>query len=254
MLAGNESLLDALCAHRGLVCFVGAGGKKTTMYRLAAMHPGRVGITATVHIPTFPENMDAVRVIASERALTGAVIDAASKDKKIAFGHPSEKRGRFAGLSPSVLAQIRTKAGFDVIMVKADGARMRWLKAPNDIEPQIPDGTDTVIAVVSARAFGEPLSERIAHRVELVEKICGMRRGERMEPRHIARLLADADGICRGSGAARVIPLINMVDDETRQTLATETAMIALQATDRFDRVVLASMHRDDALVDLIER
>lgn len=254
MLAANESLLDALCVHRGLVCFVGAGGKKTTMYRLAALHSGRVGITATVHIPTFPKNMDAVHVIAPERELTGAVIDAASKDKRIAFAHPSEKSGRFAGVSPCVLAQVRANAGFDVIMVKADGARMRWLKAPNDIEPQIPDGTDTVIAVVSARAFGEPLSERIAHRVELVQKICRMRRGEHIEPRHIARLLAHADGICRGSGSARIIPLINMVDDEIRQTLATETAKTALQLTDRFDRVVLASMHRDNALVDLIDR
>ena len=47
-MIGEVDLLDALEAHSGLVCFVGAGGKKTILYRLGAAHPGRVGITATL--------------------------------------------------------------------------------------------------------------------------------------------------------------------------------------------------------------
>ena len=254
MTASNKSLLDALDARSGLICFVGAGGKKSTMYRLAAAHPGRVGITATVHIPFFPDELDAAQIIAPAEMLAAAVTDAVPENDKIAFAHPSEKRGRFAGLSPALLTQVRVRAGFDITLVKADGARMRWVKAPNEVEPRIPSGTTTVIAVVSARALGEPLSERIAHRVSYIENVCGARVGERIEPLHIAQLLTHPDGICRDSGPAHVIPLINMVDDESRRQLATTAAKAALEMTDQFDRVILASMKRDDALVDVIER
>ncbi len=251
-MVGDEALLDALEARSGLVCFVGAGGKKTTLYRLATIHPGRVGITATVHIPIFPKTLEAAHVIAPGDELVPAILAALSHDEKIAFAYPSDKRGRFAGLDPLLITRVQAEAGFDVVLVKADGARSRWIKAPNEVEPQIPNNATTVIPVVSARAIGEKLSERIAHRLERIESICGVRSGQPITPLHVARLLADKQGGVRGSGKARVIPLINMVDDEERKALAVEVAEHALRLSNRFDRVVLTSMRRDDPLVDVI--
>ena len=250
----DQALLDALDARSGLVCFVGAGGKKTTLYRLAAAHPGRVGVTATVHIPFFPKTLKAARVIAPGDEIVPAILSELTHDEKIAFAHPSDKRGRFAGLDPSLVTKIQAEARFDVILVKADGARSRWIKAPNEVEPQIPNGAKTVIPVVSARAIGEALSDRIAHRLDRLEVICGVSPGQPIRPLHVARLLADKQGAIRGIGKSRVIPLINMVDDEKRNALAIEVAEHALQISNRFDRVVLASMQRDNPLVDVIRR
>ena len=249
----NE-LLDALEARRGLVCFVGAGGKKTTFYRLAAEHPGRVGITATVHIPFFPKSVRAHPIIADEEALLPALLEASSRHDKLIFARPSDKHGRFAGLPASLVSEAHAQAAFDVILVKADGARSRWIKAPNESEPRIPPDADTVICVVSAQAIGQPLSDRIAHRVERIEAICGVRAGEPIRPSHVARLLASEEGALRGVGEACVIPVINMVDDEERRRLATEAAERALAATDRFDRVVLTSMRRDSPVVEVVRR
>ena len=47
MQSEGESLLDLLGARSGIVCAVGAGGKKTVLQHLAAAHPGRVAMTAT---------------------------------------------------------------------------------------------------------------------------------------------------------------------------------------------------------------
>ena len=44
----DDSLLDLLEARSGIVCAVGAGGKKSLLQHLATTHPGRVAITATV--------------------------------------------------------------------------------------------------------------------------------------------------------------------------------------------------------------
>ena len=219
-----SELLDALEARRGLVCFVGAGGKKTTFYRLAADHPGRVGITATVHIPFFPKSIDAHPLIAEEGTLLPALLEESGRHDKLIFACPSDKHGRYAGIATSLVSAAHARAGFDVTLVKADGARSRWIKAPNESEPRIPPDADTVICVVSARAIGQPLSDRIAHRVERIETLCGARAGEPIAAEHVARLLASEEGGLRGVGAARVIPVINMVDDEQRRRLARQAA------------------------------
>ncbi len=247
-------LLDALEARRGLVCFVGAGGKKTTFYRLAAEHPGRVGITATVHIPFFPKSLDAHPLIAEEGTLLPAVLEASRRHDKVIFACPSSKHGRYAGIDTTLVAAAHERAGFDVTLVKADGARSRWIKAPGDSEPRIPPDADTVICVVSAQAVGQPLSERIAHRVERIEALCGVRAGEPIRPDHVARLLASEQAGLRGVGAARVIPVINMVDDDERHALARQAAELALAATRRFERVVLTSMRRDPPVVEVVGR
>ena len=249
-----SELLDALEARQGLVCFVGAGGKKTTFYRLAAEHPGRVGITATVHIPFFPKSIDAHPLIAEEGVLLPALLEESGRHDKLIFACPSDKRGRFAGLPTSVVSAAHARAGFDVTLVKADGARSRWIKAPNESEPRIPPDADTVICVVSAQAIGQPLSDRIAHRVERIEVLCGVRAGEPVAPLHVARLLASEEGGLRGVATARVIPVINMVDDEERRRLARQAAEHALAATNRFDRVVLTSMRRDPPVVEVVRR
>ena len=50
--ARARDLLDALGARRGMVCAVGAGGKKSTLYRLAEAHRAvgspSVALTTTV--------------------------------------------------------------------------------------------------------------------------------------------------------------------------------------------------------------
>jgi hypothetical protein len=57
-------LLDLFEARSGLICAVGAGGKKTTLYALARRHPGRIALTASVYPTFFPDDLGAVSVIA----------------------------------------------------------------------------------------------------------------------------------------------------------------------------------------------
>ena len=250
----DTELLDILEARCGLVCLVGAGGKKTTLYRLASVHPGKVGITTTVHIPPFPKSLSIHKVIADESGLHLSVTKAARKASKIAFAQPSAKLGRFAGLSPATVTQIHAAAGFDVTLVKADGARSRWIKAPGVGEPQLVPGVKTVIPVVSARAIGECLSDGVAHRSECVATLTGLETGEPITSAHVGRLLAHDMGALKDTAAAVVVPLINMVDDKKYEGLAREAAERALALSQKFDHVVLASMKQNNPLVAVIHR
>lgn len=251
----ESDLLDVFHARAGLVCLVGAGGKKSTLYRLAATHPGRVGVTSTVYTPPFPEALNADQVITDEAAISRAVIRAAATHRVVAFGLISTKHARLGGLRCSQVSQIHQEAGFNVTLIKCDGARGRRIKAPNANEPQIPKDATTVIPVVSARAIGRRLSDRTAHRVECVAAVTGARPGELITPEHVARLLTSEQGSLKSAGGATVVPLINMVDDPRRESLAREAAMLALALCGgRFQRVVLTCMRRADPVIDLIQR
>ena len=249
-----EALLDLLQARSGLVCAVGAGGKKTTLYRLMRIHPGRAGLSATVFTLRFPRNLGAQTVIEPAADLRAAVVDAARRHRKVAFAQPSEKRGRVAGPAPDLLADCHRAADFDVTLVKADGARMRPIKAPSPQEPVVPPGTVTVLYLVSALALGQPLDDSVAHRPQAFSALTGLRPGEPIQPLHVARLLGADAGAFQHVGDAHVIPIINAVEDSERLKLARRAAEAALTANPRLDRVVLAAMRREPPVREVLWR
>lgn len=242
------ALTDALDARNGLICAVGAGGKKSVIYQLVREHPGRVALTATVHTTVFPDDLGLESIIDDDENLATRVA-AADRGRSIAYACPSSKPGRYGGVRPATIRAIHDMGGFAATLVKADGARMRWIKAPAADEPIIVPGADIVIPVVSARAIGEPLSERVAHRVDQVAAVTGVAPGELLTPAAVGRLLASDQGSLHCTAGARVAPVINMVDNDDKEQRARAAASAAIAMTSRFDRVVLCSLRRPAAPV-----
>ena len=250
----GDSLLDLLEARSGGVCAVGAGGKKSLLRCLASVHPGRVAITGTVFITHVPEDAGFAIAVAQDADLPGAVARLGAVPR-VAYACPSEKPDRWGGASPATIARIHTEGGFAATYVKADGARMRWVKAPADDEPALPECCTTVLPVVSALAIGEPLSSRVAHRVERIEQVLGLHEGEIISPGHLGRLIASPLGMMKLTETRRVVPVINMVDDAVREAQAREAAAMALDLCERIDRVVLLCLARtDDPVVGVVRR
>lgn len=245
-------LLDLLGARHGLVCLVGAGGKRSTQFQLARRFSGRLGLANTAHAKLFPPDWAEFSVVTGETLVADVIARRASP--RLLFAHPSPTPGRLAGVSLEELAAIRDAVPFDLLLVKADGARTRLLKVPAAHEPVLPEDVDTVIHLSAATALGEPLDDRIAHRPGRVADVCGLAEGQRVEPVHLARLLASPQGALKDVGDARVVPVINMVDDAGRHRLARAAATEALRLTERYDYVVLASMSRNEPVVDVVTR
>ncbi len=247
-IARQTDLVAALGATRGVVVLVGAGGKKTTLYALAKLHPGRVAMTSTSHMYTYDEaRVDRVVRVHDEGLADG---DAA---RVVAYAGATDTRDRVGGLSEDQIRALWARGIFDLMLIKGDGARARWIKAPAAHEPLIPAFTDTVIAVVSARVLGRRLGDGIAHRPELAAAVMQTDLDTPLRPEHLARLLVSPRGLLKGVGAARVVPLLNMVDDDAVHAGAAEAARLALASTARFDRVVLAAM-KAPRLVEVIGR
>jgi probable selenium-dependent hydroxylase accessory protein YqeC len=256
--AGAKALLDALSAGRGVVCAVGAGGKKSTLYRLAEAHralgSARVGLTATVMIASPPASLFGELVIEQGDALAKALARVVAERRFVAFAEPSSKPGRLGGLAPELVASLHARYGFTVTLVKADGARMRLIKAPAEDEPVLPPDTTTLLPVVSAQVIGRPLTPAIAHRLDRVAWITGAAAGEPLTPIHVGRLLASEAGALHKAGAATVVPIVNMVESEPTRLAAREAARQALAMTRRFDRVALTAMTAQQPLVEVVTR
>jgi probable selenium-dependent hydroxylase accessory protein YqeC len=240
-------LLDALAVD-GLVTVVGAGGKKTTLYTLADRLDRSV-LTATTRIPAFP---DAVARLVATPDPAAAARAAGAADWPLGLVPEWADDVRYEGYEPGTVAELArvatTERDVDAVLVKADGARGRWLKAPADHEPVVPESADTVLALASARVVGERLDEEHVHRPERVAAVTGREVGAELTADDVAAVLACPDGALRNvPDGATVVALVNMVDDDALRATAEEVAAGVLARTDRVDRVVTARM--DEARV-----
>lgn len=232
----------------GLVCVVGAGGKKSTLYTLAH-RLDRAVVTATVRIPIFDEYVESVRV-------TDDPIDALSSvdedDWPLGLVPEQERSDRYRGYDRETVEAIAQAETVETTLVKADGARMRELKAPKENEPQIPKSATVVLPIASVHAVGEPLTESVVHRPERVAAVTGLEPGETIRPEDIAATIASEDGGMKDVPPdATVVPVLNKVDNSELAATARE---IAAEIHERasISHVALTQMTGEQPLVDVI--
>lgn len=250
----SESLLDLLDARSGIVCAVGAGGKKSLLQWLATHHPGRVALTASVFTTYFQERLGLEVVVDADERLLPRIRELGTH-RSVAYACPTDTVGRRAGVSPGTIERIHRECGFDASFVKADGARMRLVKAPDVDEPVIPPACASVVTIISARAIGQTLSPAVAHRMDRCATVAGMQSGKTVTPSQLGRLIASPEGLLKDTEGRRVSPVINMVDDEILETGACEAAEVALALSDRFDRVILTRLNRvEQPVVGIVHR
>jgi probable selenium-dependent hydroxylase accessory protein YqeC len=250
-LAGTLGLDD----HE-LVSFVGAGGKKTAMARLVEEGADRgraVGYTTTAHVPPpeYPLVLAEPDSVLDALAQPVAAEDATGNTGGIAFARervedPDRVDVKLRGFPPAVVDEVFDAARFDWLVVKADGARMRDLKAPGADEPPVPSRSSVVVPVASVRAVGASLTAETVHRPERVAAVTGRSLGETLEPADLGRLLASPEGGVKHVPAeSTVVPMLNKADTERLQARAGAVLAAAFARTDRFDRGLVTSFLED---------
>ena len=251
----SKGLWEQLDLKKGIVAAAGAGGKKTTLYALAEQCPGRVALTTTVNCPPPPGTWKGEVIIRPASELLELVRTRSRLADRVFFAQPGKRETLVSGVTPGLVERIRNENLFDILLVKADGARRRLIKAPAEREPMYPPGTDLVLYLVSAHAFGRKPESGIAHRPEILAKIAGLPVGASLEPEHVARLLSSESGALKGlEPVTRVMPVINRADTPLRRRQSIEAAQLALVRTDRFDKVLVGCMGETPPLFEIVTR
>lgn len=214
----------------GVISLVGAGGKTSLMFRLARelSETGAAVLTTTTTKIYTPHRRQSSVVMISESPRALAI-----KAEEILKRHSHISAGRclipfhnkLKGFPPEAIDDIWRSGVFHWIIVEADGAAKKPLKAPAGHEPVIPQCTKWVIGIVGLKAVGKPLTESWAFRPQLVSKITGLSQGASITESAVAEVIMNANGIMKGfPGQAKRFVFLNQAESLERLAAARRIA------------------------------
>ena len=238
-------LLVPLGIGRGdVVAVVGAGGKTTLVYALAAQarEAGwRVIVTTTTHMGVLPEAQTGPLAVGAE-GLSEADLDEALRVHGLATILGRRVRpDKLEGLPPERVDALAKHA--DLTLVEADGARGRSLKAPASHEPVVPASCTLLVVLAALDVLGTPAGGERVHRPEIVGRLGGLRPEDPVTEESLAACLAHPDGYpARLRAGQRSVVFINKVEDGPRRAAARR---IAARLCPPYDAVVAGSARGD---------
>lgn len=235
-----------------VVALVGAGGKTSTMvslgYELAEMG-WRVLATTTTRISR--DQMSVIPRAMSQRSGGEAISQALNEDRFV-FLYDSLSEYKVHGLDVESVASLLDTVDSDVILIEADGARGRSLKAPYAHEPVIPPDTSLVIPIASLGVLGQPLSEEHVYNVEAITNRYGFPVGGSIKSAWVAQVLRDETlGLSGVPPGARIVGLLNQAD--TRGYGRARARMIArlMLRSQRFHGVAIGAVRSADPIFEV---
>jgi len=232
-----------------VIAFVGAGGKTTAMFRLAeelVTQDKRVVLTTTTKLGAEQVETHAARVASlrydAANDFIAHVREALQVRSQVLIIGDALPDSKVAGVPSEFIDELAVSQVADAILYEADGARRLPFKAPASHEPAVASSTTLLVPSVGISALGAPLDAAHVHRAEMVAQLAGAQMGEPVTPLMVVRVLAHSDGGAKNKpDAARVIALINQVEDDAQLNLAREVAH-RLLGYDSIDAVAIGAV------------
>jgi probable selenium-dependent hydroxylase accessory protein YqeC len=188
----------------GVISIVGAGGKTSLMFSLAREISGlgQSVLTTTTTKIMMPSRAQSSHVVltTSSRLLIDNARELLKESLHISAASPRlpEHQGKIAGFPAEFIDEIRQSGCFQWILVEADGAAQKPLKAPADHEPVISASSNWVIGVVGLGVIGKPLQADWVFRPERYASITGLSEGEPVTPASVVKAVVHPMGIFKG--------------------------------------------------------
>jgi molybdenum cofactor cytidylyltransferase len=256
-------LHEALNVKGGdVISFVGAGGKTTAALRLMEELAGieqRVVFTTTTKIlEPIPRENERLLLADDEEALVqmpelltryGKVFLANCRLEEVdptalegSDGDYPMRPNKLEGVSPSLVDHLARRLSKTVILVEADGARHRALKAPAAHEPVVPASTTILVPMADLTVLGKPLVEEHVHRPELVAGLTGM----------VATVLCHPQGGLKAlPDQTRAVPMLNQIAEGCPLEQARQIAHLILR-NQCIERVIIASLRAPNPVLEVI--
>lgn len=188
------------------LALVGAGGKTTALFQIAKelVSPTLIGkavehptvlVTTTTHLATWQANLADRHIIVHSPAELVTLGESLPQGVVLVTGPPAGE-GRLSRLNSANLDHLLALADERALplLIEADGARMRPLKAPADHEPAIPAFVDFVTLVVGLSGLGQPLTEEWVFRPEVFSALSGLEAREVISPQALLAVLTHPAG------------------------------------------------------------
>jgi len=239
---------------REIISLAGGGGKTTLMFALGReLATDRKGVLLTTTTKIWdPEPSREFSLFLSKdlKGLKRWVGENLGRDGYLVVARERLSTGKLAGLPPSWVDELLSITDLSYVVVEADGAAGRPLKAPREGEPVLPQATTLLIPVVGIDALGCPLNEEHVFRARIAMKILEAEEGAVIDEGMIARLLAATLG--NRPAGAKAIPFINKVDLPEGLEKGKRLARVLLESIPgTFKRVLLGQAQRLPAVQEI---
>ena len=240
----NPSLAQSLRAQAPeCMAFIGAGGKTTAMFTLARELSPPLIVTATTHLGAWQASWADRHIIAEtpgpleelEHGLRGVILVTGP-----------EVGDRTQPINAVVLSWLHQFCGYHSIpmLVEADGARQKPLKAWAGHEPPIPSFVERVVMMIGLSGIGKRLGEENVHRPGLFSRLSGLQVGEFISQEHVLQVILHPESRLKNAPAhARKTIILNQADTPELQAIARGMASSLLNT---FDSVLIASLQQGE--------
>jgi len=253
------SLRKALALEKGgVVSFAGAGGKTSLMFRIAheLSNAGESVLTTTTTKIMMPSKDQSPHVILSDSCKE--VLDRAKffiKDHfhlSAASQRVDSPAGKISGFETEVIDEIYKSGLFRWILVEADGAARKPLKAPAFYEPVIPSSSGWIVGIIGLKSIGKPLEERWVFRHKLFAELTGLKHKDPVTEESVAAALMDKNGIMKGCPShTKKVVFLNMADNKMLVKSGRKIAHILCRNQgERLKRVIIGRALHESPVVE----
>jgi len=256
---GPGELLESLgLKAREMISLAGAGGKTTLMFRLAKelFLKGRRVVTTTTTKILEPASGETVSLFINldEEELKQFVHKHLDEYKHITIARERLESGKLKGVSSDLVNDFWSSNEIDYIIIEADGAAGRPVKAPREGEPVIPSSTTLVMAILGVDGVEREVNEENVFQAERVSRLTGIPIGEKMTDEAMAILMTHPEGIFKGTpSSSRVIAFLNKVDIPNGVVKGKGIAQKIIERKHpQIERVVLGQLRNEPPVVDVI--
>jgi len=240
------------------ITLVGAGGKTSLLYRLSKEIESK-GLSVIITTSTkifFPKKEECEDVIIKkEEELKNSLPSILKRKKRIVIGTKILPNNKIDSLSTKFLNELYMKREADVILCEGDGAKGRFLKAPNLTEPIIPKKTTLLIPVLGLNGIGNIFDDNVVFRPRFFEKITNIKLGEIILEEKLLPLFSSPEGIMKGSPSdCRIIPFFNQADEKRNHGKGQKLAKMILESVPSIKKVIIGSARNKDFKPVVIEK
>jgi len=247
MKADNgHDILEALgLGEKEHLALVGAGGKTSLLFALAGrLLNKKVIISATTKIhydeassfkkpictlqePDWKKRLESCLKWENQAVLISEMMDT----------------GKVKGISSSLADELFCEKGIDYLVLEADGAAGRPVKAPAAKEPVIPFSVTKVVAVMGLDVINQPFHRENVFRQKEFRKITGIKPGEKIVPERLLSLFIDPRGLFKNTPPfSQKIVFLNRMDLLADKRQAFVLADLIAREGVHTDRIVVGSI------------
>lgn len=241
----------------GVVSFIGGGGKTSLMFRLAgelAASGSRVLTTTTTNLffPT-PDQSPMTLVSGDETEILARATRHLAEFPHISAGSRRvPEHGKLKGFSAEQVDRMWGSGCFDWILVEADGAKRKPVKASAPHEPVIPFTTSCLIHVTGLDALGTRLDDEHVHRPAIFSANTGLAPGTPLDAAALARSARiEIQKAAAMADHPATVAWLNKADSREQVRAGQEIAGL-IRAEQGAGRVVVASLVQADPVKDVI--